>query len=118
MTATAVDTTSISGITIQINNTDYGFTRINQWSFGGFSSSYKGLGPAIDTYNNDKWPSTFVHFGMQAFFRNTNYNFPPDSFQYIDLANRSSIDTVVIEVTLSPFKFNEHSLGDLFECIF
>ena len=80
-TATAaLDTTSISGIKIQINDVDYGFTRINQWSFGGFSSSYKGLGPAIDTYNNGQWPSTFVHFGMQAFFRNTNYSLPPDSF--------------------------------------
>ncbi|HTY12452.1 MAG TPA: hypothetical protein VMF88_15420 [Bacteroidota bacterium] len=97
-----IDTTSLAGITLQVSNVDYTFSRVNQWSFGGFSESFKGFGPKIDTYNQTDWPSDFIHFYMQVYFRNANCSFPPDSFRYVDLSNKSSIDTSVVEVGLTP----------------
>ena len=100
--STAADTTELSAITIQISNVDYGFVRVNQWSYGGFSESFKGFGPKINSFNESNWPSTFVHFYMNVYLRNANCSFPPDSFRYYDLANRSSIDTAIVEVGLTP----------------
>ena len=99
---TIVDTTDISAISISMNNVDYGFTRVNQWGYGGFSESYKGLGPNIDTYNNAQWPSTFPHLKMQAYFRKTNMNLDQGLYKYVDLANPTSIDSVVIDVSVTP----------------
>jgi hypothetical protein len=97
-----VDTTDISAISISIRNVDYGFTRVNQWGYGGFNESYKGLGPNIDTYNNAQWPSTFPHITMQAYFRKTHMNLDQGMYKYIDLANSTSIDSVVIDVSVTP----------------
>jgi hypothetical protein len=100
--AALLDTTSLAGITLQVSNVDYSFVRVNQWSYGGFSETFKGFGPEIDTHTQTDWPSNFIHFSLQVYFRNANCSFPPDSFRYIDLSNKSSIDTAVVEVGLAP----------------